>query len=537
VYTVKRMLVLTLSAAFQFPGLTLASVERMTSLVNRALPAMQGRQKNIAASRTVFNGSLLGQHGIPMTKAHVHLSRFNDSKPLESVEVGKNGSFELTTTETGLLILWFTGASHQSHKMTLLIDKSQEVGLDVRLKTYDYRDDFSEVKIIGDFNDFSFNSAKAMVRSSDGTFLAEFETPAKRFAYQLLGVTKGSSSINGTQSEDYVYDGGGDYRSVVTPKDGHVRIVFEPKLLVRSDEPAQVKFKRVHSATGRFVSIYNDMLERRERFHNALTEYKKKGGTLNQFSYDWSYDLNELSKKVGSEKNPLLRQLLLLSYLDLGYGTNGARLDATLAEKALSEIAPTSPLWSIEPYLIGVAINGAGLPEKYTSYVQRVITDHHDPTVVKIVRATLSPDRQIVVGKMLPSFSLPSSDIPGSTYTSENLKGRTLLIDFWATWCVPCIEEMPNLHQEYEKFKERGFEILSVSLDDNPEIVKEFRKERWKMPWLHSLLSPEVKKQFEIAGIPKAVLIDQRGRIVATDRDLRGRNLDQTLTPLLGAPR
>jgi thiol-disulfide isomerase/thioredoxin len=472
-----------------------------------------------------------------MPQAHVHLSRFNDAKPIESVEVRKNGNFELTTSETGLLVLWFTGVNHQSHKMTLLIDRPQKLGLDVRLKTYDYRDDFSEVRIIGDFNEFSINSASAMVKSSDGLFVADFKTSAKRFAYQLLGVTKGSGSINGTQSEDYVYDGGGDYRSVVAPKQGHVRIVFDPRSLVRSGAPTQVKFRRVNSAAAGFVSIYDDMLQRRERFHNALADYKKKGGTLNQFSYHWSSDLNELSKRIQREKEPLLRQVLLLSYLDLGYGTNGARLDATLAEKALSEIAPTSPLWSIEPYLIGVAINGDDQPEKYTPYVQQVISDHHDPTVVRIVRATLSPDRQIVVGKMIPSFSLPSSDIPGSTYTNENLKGKSVLVDFWATWCVPCIEEMPNLHQEYEKFKQRGFEILSVSLDENPEIVKEFRQERWKMPWLHSLLSPEVKKQFEIVGIPKAVLIDQSGRIIATDRDLRGRNLDQTLTRLLGAPR
>ena len=97
-----------------------------------------------------------------------------------------------------------------------------KIDLNVRLKAYDYRDTFGEVKIIGDFNDFSSKSAKAMEKRPDGTYFAKFATTANRFAYQLLGVAKSGGSINGTQSEDYVYDGGGDYRSVVTPKNGCV---------------------------------------------------------------------------------------------------------------------------------------------------------------------------------------------------------------------------------------------------------------------------------------------------------------------------
>jgi thiol-disulfide isomerase/thioredoxin len=489
--------------------------------------------------RTVFFGRLLGHDGWPIPRAHVHLSRFNDSKPLVSVEAGKNGSFELVTAESGLLILWFTGIDHQSRKMTLLVDKPQKLGLDVKLKSYDYMKDFDGVKIIGDFNNFSFKSAQAMDRQKDGTFVAEFETTTSRFAYQLVGLTKGGGSINGTQSEDYVYDGGGDYRSVVTPMHGHIKIVFDPKKLARSEASGTVAFRNANSIMARFVSIYEAMMQRRERLHDALVEYKKTGRPLNQFSYNWSPDLAHLSQKILKEKTYQLRQALLFSYLDLGYGTYGARLNGAITRKALSEIAPTSQLWSIEPTLIGVAIDSTGRPESYTAYIQQVTHDHPDPAVVKTVKAGLSPDRQIMVGKIVPSFSLASLDQPGNTYTSESLKGKLVMIDFWATWCVPCIEEMSNLHQEYEKFKGQGFEILSVSLDEKPEVVKEFRKEKWKMPWLNALLStnPEVKKQFDIVGIPKAILMDRSGRIVATDRDLRGRHLEQTLKHVLSAPK
>jgi thiol-disulfide isomerase/thioredoxin len=493
--------------------------------------------KQHATQQTVVTGTLLDSEGHSIPRAHAHLERFSQSKPLVSVPVGQDGSFKLVTTETGLLVVRFTGVDHQSRKVTLLVDKPMKIELNVRLKTYDYRDDFAELKIIGDFNDFSFKSAREMNRRSDGTYFAEFDTAASRFAYQLLGVKKGGGSINGTQSEDYVYDGGGDYRSIVMPKNGHVTVTFDPRKLVRSEAAGRVRFKDVTSSAARFVSIYEAMMRRRDQLHDALVEYKKTGRPLNEFSYDWSSDLTDLAQGISKEKRPLLRQALLFSYLDTGFGNYGAKLDATIARKALGEIAPTSPLWSIEPILIGVAIAGAGSSQRYTSYVQEVINKHSDPAVVKIIRATLSPDRQIVVGKTVPAFSLAAFERPGTIYTSEHLKGKVVLIDFWATWCLPCIEEMPNLHQEYEKFKAQGFEILSVSLDESPEVVNEFRKEKWKMPWLHSLLtsSPDVKKQFEIIGIPRAVLIDRDGRIVATDRELRGRNLDQTLTQLLRA--
>jgi thiol-disulfide isomerase/thioredoxin len=413
-----------------------------------------------------------------------------------------------------------------------------KIDLNVRLKTYDYRDNFGEVRIIGDFNDFSSKSAKAMEKRPDGTYFAEFDTPANRFAYQLLGVAKSSGSINGTQSEDYVYDGGGDYRSVVTPKNGRVTVIFDPRALMRSEAVGWVRFKNANSSAARFMSIYEAMMARRDQLHDALVMYKKTGRPLNEFTYDWSADLADLAQKISKEKQPLLKQALLFSYLDLGYGTYGAKLDAAVARSALAEIGPTSPLWSIEPTLIGVAIGSIGEPQGYTSYVQEVIDHHSDPVVAKVVKGTLSSDRQIVVGKTVPAFSLAAFEQPGTVYTSGSLKGKIVLIDFWATWCVPCIEEMPNLHQEYEKLKGQGFEILSVSLDDKPEVVNEFRKAKWKMPWLHRLLSsnPEVKKQFEIVGIPKAVLIDRDGRIVATDRDLRGKKLHETLEKLLNPP-
>lgn len=107
-------------------------------------------EKEVGEQGTIITGTLLGHDDQPMLKAHLELSRFNQSKPLASVAVGQDGSFKLVTIETGLLVVRFTGVDHQSSKIILLVDKPMKIDLDVRLKTYDYRDDFGEVKIIGD---------------------------------------------------------------------------------------------------------------------------------------------------------------------------------------------------------------------------------------------------------------------------------------------------------------------------------------------------------------------------------------------------
>jgi len=158
-----------------FLGLVVSLVSGPSAGMNR-VPGFK-EEKNVSADLndrqslrqpTVFFGELLGADGQPMSKANVLVERFNNSKPLASAEVGPQGRFKLSTQERGLLGIRFTGTDHQSHKMILIIDKPLRINLDVRLKTYDYKESISEVRIIGDFNDFSVKSARTMERQSDG---------------------------------------------------------------------------------------------------------------------------------------------------------------------------------------------------------------------------------------------------------------------------------------------------------------------------------------------------------------------------------
>ena len=472
-----------------------------------------------------------------MVKANVHLIRPNQSKPFASVEAAKDGSFEISTDETGLFFVQFTGVSHQNYKTLLFVKKPSKIDLDVRLGAYEYKNSYDGVAIIGDFNDYSFESAIQLKKQGDGTYSAKFKTAKTEFSYQLIKITKNGSSINGTQTDYFEYDGGGDYRSFVKPENGIVRITFDPKKLVTGGTSAEIDFGAHNSDAARFSALYVAMQRRRKSFSHDLGLYEKTGKPIYKYAYDWSPFLNEVSKQLKRERNPLLRKMLLFAYLDLGYGAYGAELNRTLAQQALNEIPPTSPLWQLEPLLVGTALEYAGQTKSNNQYVLEMITKYPDEKIKNRIKKNYSPNRNIMAGKPIPAFTLPSLDKPGVVFTREKLIGKVYFIDFWATWCVPCVEEMDNLHNAYGKYKEKGFEILSLSFDKDPEKVIKFRKRKWKMPWLNSFIvngfDNKIVRTFEITGLPKPILVNRVGKIIAVGYALRGAKLGKILADTL----
>lgn len=130
-----------------------------------------------------------------------------------------------------------------------------------------------------------------------------------------------------------------------------------------------------------------------------------------------------------------------------------------------------------------------------------------------------------------PSFTLP--DREGKALSLASLKGKVVLVDFWASWCGPCRKENPNLVKAYAKYHDKGFEIIGVSLDD--------KKESWlkaidadKLVWLHASdlkgWKSDLAKEYGIRSIPTSFLVDADGKIIA--KDLRGDALDKKLETL-----
>lgn len=151
------------------------------------------------------------------------------------------------------------------------------------------------------------------------------------------------------------------------------------------------------------------------------------------------------------------------------------------------------------------------------------------------MRAQKAEDKErkmrMMVGQPAPLFTCPSID--GGELGPEDFKGKLLLIDFWASWCGPCRGEIPNLKETYEKFKDKGVEFLSVSIDKSEEAWKKALAEEGT-PW-PQVLAPnagaEVMDKYQFSGIPFILLLDQEGKIVA--KHLRGEAIGRTIGDLL----
>ena len=138
----------------------------------------------------------------------------------------------------------------------------------------------------------------------------------------------------------------------------------------------------------------------------------------------------------------------------------------------------------------------------------------------------------IGIGDIAPDFSLNDPD--GKQIALSSLRGKYVLLDFWASWCGPCRKENPNVVRLYEQYKDKNFEIYGVSLDrDKDAWIKAIKDDN--LTWVHGsdlkYWSSDVAVQYGVNGIPATYLLDQEGRVVA--KNLRGAALEKKLEELL----
>lgn len=151
---------------------------------------------------------------------------------------------------------------------------------------------------------------------------------------------------------------------------------------------------------------------------------------------------------------------------------------------------------------------------------------------VVLMLAGLITTAQVKVDQMAPEISLP--DVKDNAINLSSLKGKVVLIDFWASWCGPCRAAIPNVIKLYNKYKAKGFEVFGVSIDSK------------KIDWLKAIANDKIKytqvmdkdgwnsavaEKYGVSSIPSTFLLDKTGKVIAVDLD--GEELENKVKALL----
>jgi peroxiredoxin len=205
-------------------------------------------------------------------------------------------------------------------------------------------------------------------------------------------------------------------------------------------------------------------------------------------------------------------------------------VDATKREKVYGEYVrnnPSSPigLYALQQYA-GWDIDADKVEPLFNSLSE---TNKNYPSAKRFME-DIAIAKKTGIGKYAMDFT--QNDTLGNPIMLSSLRGKYLLVDFWASWCGPCRAENPNVVKVYNKYKDRNFHIIGVSLD------RPGQKEKWmkaihddELAWTHvsdlKFWDNEVAKQYGIKAIPQNLLLDPEGKIIA--KNLRGEDLDLEL--------
>lgn len=525
---------------------------------------------------TSISGKVLTYDGSPATTANVLLtySSGDYANPIANFSVNQQAEYIIQIYNGGFYYVWFTAPNHEIFGVPIVVDslrdRSEPIALSVQLKPHDYKPNIQQVRIIGDWNKFDFESAESMTPELDGTF--SYQLKKTRAAYQLLDITQKERSVNGTMSDFFIYDGGGDYQSVVrAEKDSSLIIRFNPRQLPRTANAELPKaiFNARYQYLDDLARFQYQSRVKEQEANKAFEKWVQGGGRIADFTFDYGELPNQLLATLNDRTiSENVRQILAVELLALphfkpirptsivesvekllaiGYSAwslhpnsvlNYAKWKGEDQEKALRRFAAQSPDRNIQLLCIaelGLMAKTKGDTAKIREIYEGAVKDLSAFKEAELLLMELSPYKPTLEGKPIPPFELKT--VNGKTISNKSFRGKFILLDFYMSWYQPTLDEREFIRSAFEKFKTKNLEIVSVSFDDKLSDAKAFLAKHPEMKWTQTFadkrFESDIAKRLALRAVPFPILISPDGKTLALGVSLRQYQLAETLAKFL----
>jgi len=251
-----------------------------------------------------------------------------------------------------------------------------------------------------------------------------------------------------------------------------------------------------------------------DQFLASIAPMQEEQDLINQSYYTYSQDAS-----ISEEELDKIREELITNYEKLDD-------DIDAATVAFINAHPSTLVASYLVYKNANHLTTSAEIEEQLQWIDSEMTNKF----ITLTKVLLERVKLTEVGSVMSNIELP--DTEGKMVSLSSLRGKYVIVDFWATWCRPCMMELPNLQSAYQKYHDRGFEVYSISLDHD--------KDAWlggieanAINWVcvKDLEGSPIAKQMAIKYIPTTFLLDPNGVIIAVN--LRGEELENKLAELM----
>jgi thiol-disulfide isomerase/thioredoxin len=299
-------------------------------------------------------------------------------------------------------------------------------------------------------------------------------------------------------------------------------------------ETQTINMLQIENRPGNLIFIGEQAPLEFEIYKDSLRSSNISGGKHNELLTKYTNHLEELGKEFNNMRNQLRASGNAQNPQSIAEFRKKQTAIQERSTEFRKELVKNNPGSLVSVMALSDMMNMRSLTSKETRELfQGLSEEMRNSAIGEQISARLEKASATQIGAKAPAFSGPTPD--GEELALKDAMGKITLIDFWASWCKPCRRENPNIVRVYEKYHDKGLNIIGVSLDRS--------KAKWLeaieadgLTWQHishlRYWQDPIAQKYSVRSIPKAFLLDENGTIIA--KDLRGQALEDKVAELLG---